>query len=159
MHKRKTIRLKDYDYSNSALYYITICTENKQHLFGSISDNKMTLSEAGMMAHNWFNKLESKFNNVKCFDFVIMPNHMHFLIEIDKKIDKNVSLAQIIQWYKTMTTNDYIKNVKTHGWKRFEKKLWQRNYYEHIIRNNVSCNLICDYIAHNVSNWQTDHEM
>ena len=159
MNKRKTIRLKDYDYSNSGLYYITICTECKQHLFGNISNYEMTLSEAGILILKWFNKLESKFHNVKCFDHVIMPNHIHFIIEIDKESEDNVHLGQIIQWYKTMTTNDYIQNVKSNGWKRFEKRLWQRNYYEHIIRDNISCNLICDYIAHNVGNWQTDHEL
>lgn len=159
MNNRKTIRLKDYDYSNSGLYYVTICTESKQHLFGKISNYEITLSEAGMLILKWFNKLESKFQNVKCFDHVVMPNHIHFLIEISKGSENNVHLGQIIQWFKTMTTNDYIQNVKYNGWQRFEKRLWQRNYYEHIIRDNTSCNQICDYIAHNVANWQTDNEL
>jgi REP element-mobilizing transposase RayT len=65
-------------------------------------------------------------------------------------------LYKIVQWFKTMTTNDYIRNVKTNNWKPFNKKLWQRNYYEHIIRNEIELNRIRKYILNNPLNWEKD---
>jgi hypothetical protein len=65
-------------------------------------------------------------------------------------------LHKIVQWFKTMTTNDYIKNVRTYNWKPFNKKLWQRNYYEHIIRNEIELDKIREYILNNPMNWEID---
>ncbi|MDR1592128.1 MAG: hypothetical protein LBS16_04500, partial [Prevotellaceae bacterium] len=65
-------------------------------------------------------------------------------------------LRAVTQWFKTMSTNEYIRGVKTLGWHPFNKKLWQRNYYEHIIRNQQSHQNILDYIIHNPENWQND---
>ena len=69
---------------------------------------------------------------------------------------KNSPLYQLVQWFKTMTTNEYIRGVKDLGWERFDKKVWQRNYYEHIIRNQESYINISNYIINNPSNWQKD---
>jgi REP element-mobilizing transposase RayT len=68
-------------------------------------------------------------------------------------------LYKIVQWFKTMTTNDYIRNVKTNNWKPFNKKLWQRNYYEHIIRNEIELNKIRKYILNNPLNWEKDKKL
>ena len=65
-------------------------------------------------------------------------------------------LHKIVQWFKTMTTNDYINHVKNNNWKPFNKKLWQRNYYEHIIRNEIELNKIRQYIINNPLNWEKD---
>ena len=65
-------------------------------------------------------------------------------------------LYKIVQWFKTMTTNDYIRNVKTNNWEPFNKKLWQRNYYEHIIRNEFELNKIRKYVQNNLLNWRKD---
>ncbi|MGB9853103.1 MAG: transposase, partial [Candidatus Kapaibacteriota bacterium] len=65
-------------------------------------------------------------------------------------------LHKIVQWFKTMTTNEYIRNVKNNGWEPFDKKLWQRNYYEHIIRNEKELNKIREYIINNPLNWTSD---
>ena len=67
-----------------------------------------------------------------------------------------VPLHTIVQWFKTMSTNAYIKGVINKGWQRFEKRLWQRNYYEHIIRNEKSLASISDYIRNNPSQWNKD---
>lgn len=156
---RKKHRLQGYDYSTEALYYVTICTELKIHRFGKIDNNQMHLNNKGLMIENWLNKLESKFQGCQLFDYVIMPNHIHFIIEINHPMDKKYSLNKIIQWFKIMTTNEYIREVKSGNWERFENRIWQRSFHEHIIRNNKSCNAISDYIANNVYNWQVDHEM
>ena len=65
-------------------------------------------------------------------------------------------LHVVIQWFKTMTTNEFIRNVKIHGWEPFENKIWQRNYYEHIIRNEESYRKISAYIRNNPTNWHED---
>jgi hypothetical protein len=65
-------------------------------------------------------------------------------------------LSRIVQWFKTMTTNEYIRGVKSLGWKRFDGKLWQRNYYEHIIRDEKSYHAITNYIKNNPSTWIDD---
>jgi REP element-mobilizing transposase RayT len=65
-------------------------------------------------------------------------------------------LHRVVQWFKTMTTNEYIRGVKNHGWPLFDGKLWQRNYYEHIIRTPASHEKIADYIIHNPTKWQDD---
>jgi REP element-mobilizing transposase RayT len=65
-------------------------------------------------------------------------------------------LHRVVQWFKTMTTNEYIRGVKTLEWQPFDKRLWQRNYYEHIIRNNRSYQYIANYIENNSENWQQD---
>jgi hypothetical protein len=65
-------------------------------------------------------------------------------------------LRAVVQWFKTMTTNEYIRGVKTLGWQRFNEKLWQRNYWEHIIRNNHSYQSIVNYIINNPMNWTKD---
>ncbi len=71
---------------------------------------------------------------------------------------RGVTVGAVIQWFKTMTTNAYIRGVKHSGWPPFAGKLWQRNYYEHIIRNEGESNRIQEYIANNPQQWHTDHE-
>ncbi len=101
-----------------------------------------------------------------------MPNHLHGIIQIDTGLSTNpgqyqeiqnhlgahtgAPLHQVVQWFKTMTTTEYIRNVKTRDWPRFDKRLWQRNYYEHIIRSEQSYAKIADYIEGNPSKWQSD---
>lgn len=82
IHKRKPIRLKDYDYSKEGMYFITICTHNREHLFGEIIDGKMILNNVGEIVKRELLKTNEIRKNVKIDNWVIMPNHIHFLIEI-----------------------------------------------------------------------------
>ena len=181
-HHRKSIRLKGYDYSQAGLYFITICCQNKVHLFGNVINKQMILNDAGKMIEKWFNELQNKFPDVKCHEMVVMPNHIHFIIEnvgsvgADLRVcpnDSNISktekrvseilgehagspLHRVLQWFKTMSTNEYIRGVKNNNWIPFDGKLWQRNYWEHIIRNDQSYQKISDYIINNPSKWNDD---
>lgn len=181
-HHRKSIRLKGYDYSQAGLYFITICCQNKVHLFGNVINKQMILNDAGKMIEKWFNELQNKFPDVKCHEMVVMPNHIHFIIEnigsvgADLRVcpnDSNISktekrvseilgehagspLHRVFQWFKTMSTNEYIRGVKNNNWIPFDGKLWQRNYWEHIIRNDQSYQKISDYIINNPSKWNDD---
>lgn len=149
-------------------------------------EGNLLLNDAGRMIEQWYFELENKFSVVTCHDYVVMPDHFHVIIEIatsNADVEhiqeqiivhelgqthrsaptltaggerKRSSLGTIIQWFKTMTTNEYIKGVKGSGWPEFNKKLWQRNYYEHIIRDEKSYREIAEYIQNNPVNWQKD---
>ncbi len=155
LSKRVKLRLKHYDYAQRGLYFVTICCHHRKCLFGSISHDKMHLNDADLMIEKWYKELENKFPTVICNAMIIMPNHFHCVIE-QKDEHAGSPLHEIIQWFKTMTTNEYIRNVKTRNWTRFDGKLWQRNYHEHIIRNNESYQKIVDYIQYNPAKWQDD---
>jgi REP element-mobilizing transposase RayT len=177
IHHRKSIRLKGYDYAQAGLYFITICVQNRVCLFGDIHNGEMILNDAGRMVGKWYDELENKFPDIRCHEMVVMPNHFHCIIEnigtvrADLRVcpDANNAntnpikgehmgspLHRVVQWFKTMTTNEYIRGVKTLGWQPFNGKLWQRNYYEHIIRNEQSYKNISNYIINNPAKWQDD---
>ncbi|MDR0881010.1 MAG: hypothetical protein LBP55_00470 [Candidatus Adiutrix sp.] len=177
-HHRRSIRLKEYDYSQCGAYFITICCQSKQCLFGEINTGKMQLNEAGMAILKWYKELPNKFTDIKICENIIMPNHTHAIIVNvgadlcvcpDAEYNENVEhaprqgehagspLPRMLQWFKTMTTNEYIRGVKDNGWKRFDGKLWQRNYYEHIIRNDDEYLRIANYVINNPLNWEEDN--
>ena len=81
IHHRKSIRLKGYDYSQAGLYFVTICTQNRECLFGNIVNGEMILNVAGEMINHWYYELQNKFHDIKCHTMVIMPNHFHCIVE------------------------------------------------------------------------------
>ena len=177
IHHRRSIRLKDYDYSNAGLYFITICVQDRKCLFGKIENDEMILNDAGKMIDNWWQKIPEKFPDIILDEYVIMPNHFHAIVEnvgANPRVCPSPSdinepgqtqgsaptggtfLYSIIQWFKTMTTNEYIRNVKELGWEPFDKKVWQRNYHEHIIRDQQAYLKISEYIRTNPLRWMED---
>ena len=249
IHHRHSIRLKGYDYASEGLYFVTICTQNRECLFGEIKNDEMILNDAGRMVEKWFCKTQDKFPDIVCHEMIIMPNHFHCIWEnvgLDgasavgadpwvrppsnnmqpnpcvcppkqnmepststnnvnddcggikgahagaplQMNDTNLGtpnniivdnyngdggghvgpplrdtdlgahtgspLSSVVQWFKTMSTNEYIRGVKQLGWPPFDRKLWQRNYYEHIIRDDASLQTIAYYIINNPSQWQND---
>jgi len=176
-HHRRTIRLQGYDYSQAGAYFVTICTQNRKCLFGEIVNGEMILNDAGRMVTKWYHEIKNKFPDVKHDEFICMPNHIHFIVINDggvigtdlrvcpdqsgehaDQFDEHAGspLYRVVQWFKTMTTNEYIRGVKQNKWLPFNKKLWQRNYYEHIIRNENELNRIRNYIINNPHNWKND---
>jgi len=81
-HGRRSIRLKNYDYSKNGMYFITICTQNRAKIFGEVIDGNMILNDVGKMVEFFYLDLQNRYWNVKCREYVIMPNHIHFIIEI-----------------------------------------------------------------------------
>lgn len=189
VHHRKSIRLKDYDYSQAGRYYVTIVTQGRECVFGEIAVGEVALNEAGRMVMKWWNELPNKFPTITLGEFVVMPNHFHGIIIIHENVGADLRvcpgertatgageqidsgahtgaplprprtpLSQIVQWFKTMTTNEYLRGVKQFKWPPFEGKLWQRNYYEHIIRNQRDYERIAHYMAVNPAKWDTDTE-
>ena len=277
IHHRRSIRLKGYDYSQSGAYFVTLCTQNRECLFGDIQNGVIRLNDAGWMVWHWYAALSKKFTDIECDEFVCMPNHVHFIVVnvgahdvgADRCVcpgsDANIRprswsswsehgcnprgehvgsplrhpqitgtpvgadrcvcpvpyhdirpgfrseptgcnprgehagsplhhqqtigvgvgadrcvcpgscpdlsgehgcnprgehagspLHRVVQWFKTMSTNEYIRGVKQNGWPPFSAKLWQRNYWEHVVRNETELDRIRAYIRNNPARWQSD---
>ena len=145
---RKNIRLKDFDYTKNGFYFVTICTHKRQRLFGEIVGSTLC-GRPGEMIEKWLLETQNKFSDVRICNYVIMPDHVHFII--CKAGDHAGSpLREIVGWFKTMTTNEYIKKVKEKEFKPFCEKIWQRGYYEHIIRDEKDYRIKAEYIRNNL---------
>ena len=155
IHHRRSIRLKGYDYSLPGAYFITLCTQNRENFFGYIEEGILHLNDAGEMVQKWYAEVAHKFANVTCDEMVVMPNHFHCIWQITTQ-EEGVNIPAVVQWFKTMTTNEYIRGVKGQGWQPFDKRLWQRDYYEHIIRNQQAYEHIRNYIRTNPERWESD---
>jgi putative transposase len=142
------MRLANFDYSEHGAYFVTICTQNRVGLFGSIVGDEMRSNAAGAMIEHWWAKLPGKFSHVEIDEFVVMPNHAHGLLF--------TPLSRIVQWFKTMTTNAYFAGVRSGGLTPVTGKLWQRGYYDHIVRRDEELNDIRRYIIDNPRKWSED---
>jgi REP element-mobilizing transposase RayT len=174
LHNRKSIRLKNYDYSQPGFYFITICTWKHIHLFGEIENDQMSINKSGEIAEKEWFKAEEIRSNIKIHEFTIMPNHLHGIIEITGRTSKGTvpraptkdhpiqmierfgkptsnTLPTIIRSYKAYVTRQ-VRILKNNS----DFKIWQRNYFEHIIRNEESYLKIAEYIKNNPLKWKED---
>lgn len=171
MKSRKSIRLPDYDYSQIGEYFITICVNERLCRLGAILNQQMHLSVEGIIIEKWVNQLSHKFTEISINCFIIMPNHIHFIIEINqqniiedqKTINKdedfekwriqrkNMLLPKIINYLKSNSSKEINRLNKEEG-----NKFWQANYYEHIIRNDNEYLKIESYIENNAALWDED---
>ena len=172
IHHRRSIRLKHYNYSQSGAYFITICIQKRLCLFGHIVNDFMILSEAGKMISEQWEKLTSRFNEILLDEYIIMPNHFHGIVMIENQKEDRFSraayinrairspynsiLSGMIRIFKSITTHHYIHGVKNNNWRPFDGKLWQRNYHEHIIRNEMAFQKIREYTKNNPYTWKKD---
>ncbi len=138
-HDRKRLRLKGYDYSTEGAYFVTVCLQNRLPLFEN--------NQAKKMIEKWILKIEEKYKTIAIDYYIVMKDHIHIIIFINDKI--STDLPQIMDWFKTMTTNEYIRGVREGIYEPFEKKFWQRSYYDHIIRNEEDLNEKREYILNN----------
>jgi putative transposase len=166
---RRSIRLKWYDYASPGAYFVTLCTQGHRCLFGEVVDGLVDLNDAGWMVERWWNELPRKFSSIQIDTFVVMPNHFHGIIVIvggnvqdrhgahtQVRPYERVGLGRVVQWFKTMTTNAYMHGVHEFGWPRFQKRLWQRNYFEHVARNEDDLLAIREYVVNNPARWLED---
>jgi putative transposase len=167
-HHRRSIRLKGYDYSQNGAYFVTICTQDRRCLFGDIVQGVFVPNPAGKMIRQVWDEAPDHYP-IQHGEFVVMPNHIHAIVILSNTIqntDENIgqpqgnnptmTLGDVVHRYKTMTTHRYTIGVKTDDWPAFFKRLWQRNYYEHIIRNDDEYHTISDYIINNPKKWDDD---
>ncbi len=182
--ERRSTRLKEYDYSQPGYYFVTICTQKKQSLFGEISNNSMKLNELGKMVEAIWKQLPDRFPTIQLDEFVMMPNHMHAVIVLaaalnvgaplagalnskDDFIQKSIhgagarpapTLGDVIGAFKSITSVAYIHGIEQQKWPALTKKIWQRNYYDHIIRNEEELLVKRQYILNNPKAWELDPE-
>lgn len=152
---RKSIRLKNYDYSKKGAYFITVCTFERARIFGEIIGGELfpKENEPNKLIEKCLNQICEKFSGVCLMNYVIMPDHVHFIIFIE---GGEYKLYDIIKWFKTVTTNEYIKNVKRGFYHPFKGHLWQRNYYEHVIRDEKDYLEKYKYIEENPIKWELE---
>jgi putative transposase len=172
LHRRRSIRLANYDYSSSGLYFVTLCTHDRAVLFGEISSGQPLLNAIGQMAEFWWKRLPEKFPGLLLEEFVVMPNHLHGLLALTNLPEAGrpghpaaplpqvqpPALSRVLQWFKTMTTNANFRGVRQAGWPVVRGKLWQRTYYEHIVRSSGAAHRIAAYILENPERWAVDVE-
>jgi putative transposase len=156
--QRKALRLQGYDYTSSGAYFVTICQQNRECLFGTPTEDGIALTAAGEMVATTWQKLPAKFLNTELDYFVVMPNHFHAIVTIEDTTESKMrsSLSVMVEWFKTMTITAYIRGVKKQGWLHFNQPLWQRSYYDRIIRSESALNTIREYILFNPSKWRED---
>jgi len=155
---RKPLRLPGYDYGNAGMYFITICTHGRRCLFGRIADGKMHLNELGVIAETCWHDLAAHYPHVDLDSFVIMPNHVHGIVCLTHHAvagDETAlrhGLPEVIRAFKTFSARRITSRRKA------SEPLWQRGYYEHIIRREDSLDNIREYIETNPLRWHLDRE-
>lgn len=175
---RHSLRLKDFDYSQAGAYFVTICTKNRQCLFGKIQQGLMQLNASGRVASAQWQRLPNRFTDLELGEWIVMPNHIHGILVTTGKgeashanssaspnpITKDASplrpngtapgsVGAIIQNYKSITSRKLSAQIEN-----LKRSVWQRNYYEHVIRNERELRAISDYILANPQNWEKDTE-
>jgi len=165
IHHRRSIRLQGYDYSQGGAYFVTLCAQDRECLFGEIVNGEMLLNDAGRIVANSWEWLAEQYDHVSLDEYVVMPNHAHGIIVITDDCrggsrtaptrtaptGKRKPIGRLIGAFKTVSTkriNELRENAGT--------KLWQRNYWEHIVRNEPELNRIREYIHNNPAQWEDD---
>ncbi len=185
IHHRRSIRLKGYDYSQAGLYFITVCINDRKCLFGEIENEKMILNDAGKIADDCWSEIPNHFPNTVLHEHIVMPNHVHGIVEITDRdvvgVENNPIVVVGIQNFESLqqttqnpkprqhqyqkiiprSVGSIIRGYKIGVTKWFRnnsniKTVWQRNFHEHIIRSADEYNRISDYIINNPKNWNND---
>ena len=176
--RRRSIRLHGYDYRQHGAYFVTICTHNRTPLFGEIIDDEMVLNEAGQAVRKCWAAIPDHYPHAKTDAFIMMPNHVHGIILIDGNVSdshrggrvgvgaNNYSPLQPTEPQfrsPSKTLGSIIRGFKIGVTKWFRSNtdisiVWQRNYYEHVIRDEISLHDIRNYIIHNPAKWHDDPE-
>jgi len=164
---RRSLRLKGYDYKQAGVYFVSMCTLNRTCFFGDIVNGEMMLNAEGqIVAEEWIKTAEIR-NNIELDEWVVMPNHFHGILVINECRGTARRAPTVEQFGKPVPNSipTIIRSFKSAVTKRINKlrnspgaKIWQRNYYEHIIRNEDELNRIREYITNNPLKWEFDKE-
>ncbi|MCX6169021.1 MAG: hypothetical protein NTX65_06770 [Ignavibacteriales bacterium] len=163
MLARKRTRLREFDYSSPNYYFITICTNDKKPLFGSVNNEAVHLNGNGKIVEKSWTAIPDHFLNVEIDKSIIMPNHFHGILIINGVVGlrfpqpdiktKKFSLSQIVAYFKYESTKRINENNKT-----ATRNIWQRSFYDRIIRNEKELYNIRNYIQYNALKWNSDFD-
>lgn len=161
---RRSIRLKGYDYSQPGAYFVTICSYNREPIFGKIVDGEMALNRYGRIVSADWHNLPKRHPHIDLGAFIAMPNHVHgivvikdALVRVDSRLVSGTArrkpLPEIVRGFKTFSSRRVNRARRVVG-----IPVWQRNYWEHVIRNQEAFNRIHEYILTNPKRWLLDRE-
>lgn len=175
VHHRRSIRLRDFDYAADGAYFVTVCVQGRECLFGDVVDGVIVLSEAGRMIEEVWCELPNRYPGIATDGHVVMPDHFHGIISIDNMCDVGAplvgaqadsinragtrpapTLGDVIGTFKSLATLAYIRGVEQNNWPPFPGRLWQRNYFERIIRDDAELQRLREYVAGNPKRWAED---
>lgn len=165
-HRRRSLRLKEYDYTQPGAYFVTMCTQGRELLFGHVIDGIMNLNQVGQVQAIG-TALPKRFPSVELDHFRVMPNHVHGIINLNAclygtegaasraptSLPRLPTLGDVVGAYKSVSTVEVNRLLGRSG-----RPLWQRNYYEHIVRDQRSLAEIRVYIVDNPARWAFDRE-
>jgi putative transposase len=160
-HHRKSIRLRNYDYTQAGAYFVTVCTHDAVCMLGAVVDGKVVLSNAGRIVERCWDNLPYHYPHVQLDAFVIMPNHVHGIIILMDYVGAGLKPAptglrrhgvpEIVRAFKTFSSRSINQLRHTPG-----TPVWQRNYYEHVVHNEDDLREIRRYIDDNPARWAED---
>ena len=175
-HHRRSIRLRDYDYTQAGAYFVTLCAQGRECLFGTITAGEMVLNELGQIVHEEWKRSSEIRREIELDEFVVMPNHMHGIVWIvemnDVRADGRPPQPNPVRAHgrasqppqrAPKSLGSFVAGFKSAVTKRINEQrgmprvpVWQRNYYEHIIRNDADLQRIRQYIVNNPLKWELD---
>ena len=172
IHHRRSVRLQGWDYSSPGMYYITICTHLRECLFGEVIDAEMRLNEFGNVADTCWQAIPGHTQRIELDEWAVMPNHVHLLFVLNERDavgatrrvapttggrtsngPKPGSVGAVISQYKPRVTRQINHLRNTPG-----SPLWQRSFYDHIVRTQPDLDQIRQYIDENPMKWHLDHD-
>ena len=148
---RQSIRLNGYDYSMSGAYFITIYTYEREYLFGDIANETIELNTFGDIARSHWHQLSQHHPSIIMDESIVMPNHLHGIIILESSTGSTKSISEIIRGFKTFSSKEINKERGFRG-----VPVWQRNYYDRIMRNELELDRVRQYIINNPQNWDAD---
>lgn len=175
-HHRHSIRLQGYDYSQAGAYFATACTKNRECILGMVRNDEVELSALGEIVGCCWENLPRQFPNVRLDAFVVMPNHIHGIILLTENVGATLAVApdkagaspaptgamrpklgDVVGTFRSLCVNNWLDYINQNHLNAIGK-FWQRNYYEHIVRDERDLNRIREYIATNPIRWDLDRE-
>lgn len=154
--RRNTLRYPGYDYARAGAVFVTICTQGRQRLFGTVHGGQVHLTPSGERARERWAQIPTRFPDVLIDAAIVMPDHVHGIIltGTDPALPAETTASDVVRWFKSAMFSDYTTGVRQHGWAPYDRQFWQRNYYDHIIRNEREMNRIRQYIEGNPARWE-----
>jgi putative transposase len=150
--RRQSLRLKGYDYSQAGAYFITVCTHRRMLLFGDVIEGDVRLNDIGAIINQSWVNLPNHYPGIELDSFIVMPNHMHGILILNDEVDSRHGIVEIVRGFKTFSAR------KANELREVRAALWQRGYYEHVIRDEKALSRIRTYISNNPARWTDDPE-
>ncbi|MEX2598097.1 MAG: transposase [Dehalococcoidia bacterium] len=156
IHHRRSIRLRDYDYRAAGAYFVTIVTHQRLCLFGQVDRGAMVLNDLGFVVAEQWRRLTVHYPYAAADSWVVMPNHCHGIVmlsDVSQAAGRKAGLPEVIRGFKSFSAQRINSLRGSSG-----SPVWQRNYYERIIRNEAELRGVREYIAANPAGWESDIE-